>query len=437
MHPQRLFGAVCVIAPSLLIALTIMPFGCGSEALPAQQAASQASSSLSYGEMPPVRSPVPEEEGNNAFDAAQPATLPGVGQIIIQGSIASSSDIDIYALGPAVAGDRIIVDVSGNSGLNTVAALFDGNVDLIDASDDRSYYGGQIDPYISRVIRKTTPNLFIGISLSVTAHFGSGSAGIENGSYNITVERRPNNAVTPAAHQLVYLDFEGGDSVQIGLEPVVVMRPFSAESISGRLTGKTDLIAGLLVDHMRNDFAAYNITLVDSKHAAEPTEVHSTLFFGNYNAAYLGLADNVDTGNVAKVQEAIIYAEDLAMWEYLQPTAEEVALALGNIAAHELGHLLGLEHAEHAGDLMATAESARQVLEVNATFLRTQLQYDVFPVGFQNGPDQLLLNLGAGGGSGARVLIGEVIHTGTGAWRDEAGLPDIPIVQCSRCAGHH
>ncbi|MFH1418017.1 MAG: matrixin family metalloprotease [Planctomycetota bacterium] len=436
MHPQRLFGAVCAVTPALLIALTIMPSGCGAEALPDQDVA-QAGSSLSYGEMPPVRSPVPEEEANNAFEAAQPATLPAAGQIIIQGAIANVDDIDVYALGPAVAGDRIIVDVSGNGGLNTVASLFDGNLDLIDASDDRSYYGGQVDPYISQVVRRNTSNLFIGIAFSVAAHFGSGSGGIEGGSYSITVERQPGNAVIPPAHQLVYLDFEGGDSVQIGLEPVVVMRPFSAESISGRLTGKTDYIAGLLVDHMRNDLAPYNVTLVDSKHGAEPTEAHSTLFFGNYNAAYLGLADNVDTGNVAEVQEAIIYAEDLAMWEYLQPSADEVALALANIAAHELGHLLGLEHAEHAGDLMATADTARQVLEIDSTYLRTQLQYDVFPVGHQNGPDQLLLNVGTGGGAGARLRLGEVIHTGSGAWRDDAGLPDIPIVQCSRCAGHH
>ena len=52
----------------------------------------------------------------------------------------------------------------------------------------------------------------------------------------------------------VFLDFEGGDHVQIGLEPIEVMRPFSAESISDRFAGQTDYIIDLLVQHMGRDY---------------------------------------------------------------------------------------------------------------------------------------------------------------------------------------
>jgi hypothetical protein len=381
--------------------------------------------------MPPVRSPVPEEGYDNSdFEQAQAATLPDSGEIVIEGTIDSSADVDIYALGAAIAGDYIIVDVTGHDGLNTVAGLFDGDYNLIDASDDRSYYGGLVDPYISQVVQADTPQLYVGIAVSSARHFASNQGRYDSGSYSIRVRREPGASLRQQRQQIVYLDFEGGASVQIGLEPIVVMNPFAAESISGRLAGQTGYIADLVVDFMNRDYAAFNVVLRSSKHSSPPAEQHSTLFFGNYNADYLGLADNVDTGNVYLQQEAIIYAEDLALWEALQPSAEEVALALANIAGHELGHLLGLEHNLGAGDIMATAGSARQVLEVDATLLRSPLQRDVFPIGFQDEVALLLQNLGANpSADSARMRTEDEVQQQSGSWRDEMGIEDIPITQ--------
>jgi len=381
--------------------------------------------------MPPVRSPVPEEPyDNESFDQAQPATLPDSGEIVIEGTLDYHEDVDIYSLGPALAGDRIIVDVTGHDGLNTVAALFDGGQNLIDANDDRSYYGGLIDPYISQVLQADTSQLYVGIAISIGRHFASDQGRFDSGSYSIRVRREPGAALRQARQQIVYLDFEGGASVQIGLEPVVVMNRFSAESISGRLAGQTDYIAGLVVDFLNRDLIAFNVVLLDSKHSSPPSDQHSTLYFGNYNADYLGLADNVDTGNMYLQQEAIIYSEDLALWEALQPSAEEVAQAMANIAGHELGHLLGLEHNLGSGDIMATAGSARQVLEIDATFMRSQLQKDVFQTGFQDEVATLLQNLGPNPASGgARVRSADVAPQPSSNWRDEQGIPDIPITQ--------
>jgi hypothetical protein len=243
------------------------------------------------------------------------------------------------------------------------------------------------------------------------------------------VRRDLGGTVRSARSQIVYLDFEGGASVQIAMEPVVVMRPFSAESISGRFAGLTSYIVDLVMANMQQDVAEFDVTLLDSKHYSRPTQPHTELYFGNFNASFLGLADNVDTGNLSLQQEAIIYAEDLRLWEGLQPSVEEIGLALANIGSHELGHLLGLEHAAYQGDLMSTAGSARQVLEIDAAYLRSRLQADVFPVGFQDGVATLLQNLGAGAGAGSRVRMADEAPQQPYNWRDEAGLPDIPITQ--------
>ncbi len=374
-------------------------------------------------------------DADAAFAAAPAATLPADGSVTIEGTIDAAGDIDIYDLGPAAAGDRITVQVQGQGGLNTVAALFNGNTDLIDANDDRSYYGGLVDPYLSRVVRHDTSNLFVGLTVSSATYFASNAGRFDTGSYTIVVTRQPGNPVQAPRNQLVYLNFAGGANVQIGLEPITTMRPFSAESISGRLNGKTDAIADTIVSNMATDFAPYDVTLVDSRTAAEPAEQHTTLYFGNYNSQYLGLADNVDTFNGLLVQEAIIYAEDISMYESLMPSAEEVGIALANIGAHELGHLLGLEHSGHQGDIMATAASARQILENNLIFLRSNMQTDVFPVGFQNEPTLLLWNVGANpSGSSSRVILADYPAKAQANWRDQEGLADIPIQQCG-CVG--
>ncbi len=435
MHPRRSWGAQRLLTTCLLVLAISLMAGCGTSPVPGADNPSLSGTGQDSGQVQSVQDQIADgTQQSNVFADVQPAALPAGAEIVIEGTIDSREDVDVFALGPTVAGDLIVVDVAGRDGLNTVAALFDGNGDLIDANDDRSYYAGALDPYLARVIRRDTATVYLGIAVSSSTHFASDSGRYDSGSYTVRLRREADSEVPAARNQLVYLSFEGGARVQIGLEPIEVMRPLSAESISGRLAGQTDYIISLLTEHMRRDLAAYDVTLLSSKNHQIPAEEHSALYFGNFNANYLGLADNVDTGNTYLQQEAIIYAEDLSMFEGLLPSAEETALALANIASHELGHLLGLEHSAEAGDLMATAATARQILEVDAAFARTTLLNGVFPVGWQNGPALLLQNVGANpsGASNARLRIEDLLPREPPAFRDL--LQDIPILQCGRCA---
>lgn len=424
--------------PACLLVLTLI-LGCDAMPLPGDPNAARQDAEFLPGNMPPVRDRVEEEDAeNDVFEAAQPATLPASGTIVIEGTINGINDVDLYSLGPAGVGERITIDVTGRDGLNTVAALFNGHSDLIDANDDRSFYGGLLDPRFSRVIRHETSTLFVGIAVSSGAHFASAEGRYDAGSYSIRITREPGAPVQPPHRQVVFMDFDGGQTTQIGLEPFTTMRPFSAESISDRFAGKTEEMINLIVARMEQDFAPYDVTLLNSRQHERPSEPHTTLYFGNFNAQYLGLADNVDTGNAIIEQEAIIYTEDISMFEGLLPSVEEASLAIANVGAHELGHLLGLEHSAEPTDAMATAASARQILEIDAGFLRSRMQRDVFPVGLQNEPTLLLWNVGANpNGSGARFRLDDYLPKARSSWRDEAGLLDIPIQPCGGCARVH
>ncbi len=84
---------------------------------------------------------------------------------------------------------------------------------------------------------------------------------------------------------------------------------------------------------------------------------------------------------------------------------------------------------------MATASSARQIIELDAAFARTLVQEAVFPIGWQNGPNVLYLNVGANpfGSRSGRVLLEDLLPRPAPSFRD--ALSVIPIVQCGRCGG--
>lgn len=433
MHPRRLPRADRSSIFHFILVIAFLAVGCDTVPFTYVDNGARRPRDNSR-ELPPVQSPVYEESFvNSDFESAQPATLPISGQIEIMGTIDGRGDIDLYSLGPAVAGDQIIIDVVGKNGLNTVAAMFDEFGDLIDANNDRSFYAGNYDPYIAQVVRRDTDNLFVGVAVSTARHFASSTGQYDTGAYTIKVSRRPDQSVRPPAQQVVWLDFAGGDQVQIALEPIEVMRPFSAESISSRLAGKTSYITDMVVDLLKRDLAPFNVVVLDGRYDARPTGAYSKLYFGNYNAAYLGLADSVDTGNLYASQEAIIYAEDLQLFDGLQPSAEAVALALSNIAAHELGHLLGLEHTNESLDVMSTAATARQILEIDETYRRSRLESAVFPIGWQSGTDLLTLNVGLNpNGANARWRMQDWMPADTVGI--DPALGDIEISMCGKCA---
>lgn len=430
MHVRRNLRSGFDRTVFVLAAICAFLFGCDVSVLPSAAIAPNERPSLPS-EFPPVVSPVIEwDDDNNSFATAQFATLPTEGEILVEGAINGAGDVDFFALGPALLGDRVTVEVFGENGLNTVAALFDADMNLIDANDDRSYYAGMLDPFMSLSLRGDTENLYLGIAVSNGRYFASSEGRYDSGRYTIRLRRAPNQFLPPARNQLVYLNFSGGAEVRIASQPVEVMRPFSAEAISGRFSGQSETLARLVVEHMRRDLADFDVTLISSLGEPAPAAAHTRLYFGNFSADFLGLADNVDVGNLVPDQKAIIFTETLAQWEILQPSLEQVAQAIANVASHELGHLLGLDHTGEAGDVMAVARSAGQMLDNDAVYRRAALESGVFPMGWQDSYTTLMRNVGANPITGAgRMRLADVVPSTPAAAR----AMDLPVNMCERC----
>ena len=74
-------------------------------------------------------------------------------------------------------------------------------------------------------------------------------------------------------------------------------------------------------------------------------------------------------------------------------STEQLAQAMANTTSHEIGHLLGLQHADNPLDFMSTGASVHYMMD-DQSLARSQLSTSAFRVGAQHAPQLLLETVG-------------------------------------------
>ena len=371
--------AVAVTAVLLLIP------GCGIDSgdpdLTQRSPASQADLArllqefgLAGGDWPKIT----EDEINDLFDEATPADL-SEGEAAVAGEITYRDDIDVYDIGPVFRGDRIIVTSMVNGSLDATAAVFDSQDCLLYANDDRIW---NIDtkPYVNMVVWEDRPTCYVAIAAS------DGTSG--TGGYGLWIEVESGNYVPSAQKQVVVLDFDGGEDISIGGTTPISFGAFEAGDIHSSLADDTAEIINRVESEVRADFADYDVDIYSTAEGDLPDESYTSIYFGGHSAYYLGLSDYVDYHNLNRQQQAMVYAETFSLFMPYNPGPSGMAEVLANVASHELGHLLGLNHTDDPTELMDTGSTAGQMLG-EQDFHRTQLHDSIFPIGSQDS-DHLL-----------------------------------------------
>lgn len=326
---------------------------------------------------------------NSSLSTATALNLSSAGdELTFRGSITGQADIDVYSLGALSTGDAVHVDIQRQTGnLDAVAALFDSGEHLVAFNDDRTPDGSDLNPQIDIVLPGDADTYYLGI----IAYPGNNTTG----EYQATV-RVQRAAGTPQPQpQLVFLDWDGGSEITVKNVGTFNLPPFSAVDV-GLSASQTDAFKDRVQQVVADRFSDFDLSVLNSDDSPEPTVAHSTVYFGGRSYEAFAISEQIDTFNKDQNDDTIIFTGSYEGAFRVSPTFEELAQAVGNTIAHEVGHLLGLVHTGDCDDLMDTSCYNDRLLTAQE-FGTARLHESVFPFGWQDAQEILSWLLGLAG----------------------------------------
>jgi hypothetical protein len=302
----------------------------------------------------------------------------------LQGTIEALGDLDVFDLGPFAAGDRIVVDMTTPPGgeFDVSIALFDGEQKLFMDNDDRDAEPRLLDSYIDETVRHDSAHYYLAVGASAFAGSEAASMGSYQGAINVYV----GGAIPPPLGQTLLLDFDGGTvpAQYVNVIGTDTVPAFNADHIAQAYAGQTDSIKSVIITTVRQNFEKFDVTVFTSDDPP-PAAPYSTVLLGGYNPIAFGISTSVDHYNADHQDLSVIFTESFSPDVFsVPPTAEELGLAIGNVAAHEAGHILGLNHVNNPTDLMDAVSPADTFLQ-DQEFETSPLSEQILPLGYQDG----------------------------------------------------
>lgn len=331
-----------------------------------------------------------DRDGNFTRASATALSLDSDGARVFSGKIDGANDLDLYNIGPLAPGDRLRVDVQTTSGdLDPIAAILDDREHLIIINDDRAPDASDLNPLLDFVIPGGQSPYYLGI----IAFPGSGSTG----GYRVDIRVTRGGPPPAPRPQIVFLNWAGGSNIVVRNVGVFDLPPFDAASL-GPYAGQTEIMKDRIQQIVAERYAGLNLIVLNSDDHPVPSEPHSTIHFGGASRFAFAVSEQIDSFNRDPSDNTIIFTASYAEAFDGAPSFEQMAQAVGNTVAHEVGHLLGLIHTADCNELMDTSCPNESILRPQR-FGAAPIDASVFPLGVQDSVELLSWILGppAGG----------------------------------------
>ncbi|MBI5863920.1 MAG: matrixin family metalloprotease, partial [Planctomycetes bacterium] len=308
----------------------------------------------------------------------------------------------VVSLGSLVAGDRVFLSMMTPPSFGDLfTPAFAYSLALIDENNSISawYESGGV--------------LFSEFSRLVVGHSSARYYLVMDGGYGVKVRIQRGAGLNALRQQRVLVNFAG-----TGLDPVTiadtttVVPPLNAANFNQYFVEaglpnpnwgatETDIIKQSVVATLNAKYSGLNVVFVSSDQA-EPNTPRLVMHVGGANLFAYGISDYIDPRNDFLSGVGITFASTIARdginGFFANPTtaAATLGVAIGTVAAHEVGHLLGLRHTQgNPTDLMLSGADPTLGLGLTTSEVSDAEQvYGLPSIGIQDAPTLLLETIG-------------------------------------------